>query len=107
MVLEVASTIERQTATISSSVVAITAAGFGFDSDNLAVADAATITCFTATVVFSDDGTDPAADDGHAIAPLSTLNVLGNDNINALRFIRQGSDDGVVCITLKRAGRVI
>lgn len=102
--LDAAHTIERQTATISDT--ALTISTFGFTAANLVACDVAVVSCFSATVVFSDDGTNPTATDGHAIPPLAAiLNVIGNDNINALRFIRQASTDVEVTITLKRVGR--
>lgn len=87
---------------ISSSVVAISATGAStFALENLALAQRARITSGAQPTLFRYDGGDPASGIGHYIAANETVIIDGNVNILNLKFLRAGSSDSTVSITLE------
>lgn len=85
---------------VSSTAVAITAAGFSWAAGDLDKARRATITAHTNAVVYTKNGTNPTATTGHVLAANATVVIDGNTNIQALKFIRQSSD-AAVSVTLE------
>jgi hypothetical protein len=91
-----------KTATISNSVAAIADAGWSWTAGDLAAADRAKITAHTNPICVTWDGTAPAATTGMYVAVGATVEIEGNANILALKFIRQGAGDGVASVTLEK-----
>lgn len=93
---------QTKAATISSAAVAISAAGWSWTAGNLALADQAVITAHSQPVCMTWDGTTPTATVGMYIPAGGTVTVVGNDNVQAVKLIRQGGSDATVSITLER-----
>ena len=89
-------------ATISNSVVAISAAGCNWSADDLANADQAFLTAHSHPVVVTWDGTTPTATLGLYLGAGSTVSVIGNRNVQAIKLIRQGESDAIVSATLEK-----
>lgn len=87
--------------TISSAAILITNAGFSWGANDLARAQRAYLTAYTNPINVAWTGAAPTATLGVALATGATLEVVGNQNINQLQFIRQGASDGVVSVLLE------
>lgn len=92
-------------ATVSNAAKAISHEDFGFSAAQLAEANRAVISAHAQPIHFRYDGGAPTATIGHH-ADDSTENaprvVLGNANVQALQFIREGGTDSVVSVTLEK-----
>lgn len=88
-------------ATISSTAVALSAAGWSWTAGDLAKARAAIITARTAGVMVRWDGGAPTASLGHFVPANGTLILEGTTNVNALQLIREASSDSTVSVTLE------
>lgn len=84
---------------VSTAVLGISS--WGFSAANLASAVRAIISARTAGVMVSWDGTNPTAVIGHPVMQDLSISVLGNENIQALKFIREAAADADVTITLE------
>jgi hypothetical protein len=91
---------QTKAATITNAAKAIDHADFGFTDAELEAADYAVITAFAASVVVTTDATTPTATLGTFIGVEDPVTVSGNQNINNLQFIRAGSTDATVSISL-------
>ena len=87
--------------TISSAVILISNAGFSWGTNDLARAQRAYLTAYTNPINVSWAGVDPTATLGVALATGATIEVVGGENINNLRFLRQGASDGVISVLLE------
>lgn len=88
--------------TISATAILISNAGFGWAATDLGRAQRAYITCYTQPINVSwAAGVAPTAALGVALAAGATIELVGNENINALQFIRQGATDGVISVLLE------
>ena len=90
---------ETQTATISTSVVELGDAAFGFDATNLAQAIACVITS-NANGINVLERAVPTATTGHPIAQGESARIDGSRNIADCQMIRTGSSDATVTVTL-------
>jgi hypothetical protein len=88
-------------ATVSNVAKALSHADFGFTAAELAAARSAVISASSAGVNMLYSGDAPTATFGHPINAGSTIVVLVNENIQALKFIRSGGSDAVVTVTLE------
>lgn len=88
--------------TISNAAKAISHADFGWTAGSLAKADYAMISAVSADVMFTYDGTDPTATLGHPLVADQIIRIEGNPHIQALKFIRKGSSDATMTITLEK-----
>lgn len=86
-------------AAVSNSVVGISS--WSFDATILGKAVRAVISARTAGVMVSWDGTDPTSTLGHPVMQNLSISVLGNENIQALKFLREAAADADVTITLE------
>ena len=94
--------IQTQTATVSSTAVPITAAGFGFTASELASATRAVVSAHSASAHMRWDGGAPTATVGHHIGEGTRPQVIyGTATIGNLQFIREASQDVQVTITLE------
>tara|TARA_R110002167_G_scaffold175102_2_gene374273 strand:- start:515 stop:850 length:336 start_codon:yes stop_codon:yes gene_type:complete len=94
--------IKTQTATVSTVAVLLTGVGFGFTANELATATRAVMSCHSADAHYRYDGGVPTSTVGHHINEGNRPQVVyGHGNINALQFIREGSQDTSVTITLE------
>jgi hypothetical protein len=91
-----------RSATIGSSAIQISDVSFGWQAGELAAAEVAILTARGAGVMYLYDGTAPSATLGHLLAQNGTVEVVGNANIQALRFIREGASDATMTVTLKK-----
>jgi len=91
-----------KSATVSSTAKAISHADFSWGASDLADARRAYISPFSDAVVACWSGETPTATLGHKVDVGGTLVVNGNANINALQFIRAGSSDVTLSITLEK-----
>lgn len=91
-----------KSATISSTAVAISAAGWSWTAGDLAAADRAVITAHGQPAVVTWDGTTPTATLGMDLAAGATVVVSGNKNVQAVQLIRQGGSDATVSVTLEK-----
>lgn len=89
-------------ATISSTAVAISAAGWSWTAGDVEAADAAVITAHSQPVVVTWDGTTPTATVGQHVAAAATIRVEGNANVQNVKLIRQAGSDATVSITLEK-----
>lgn len=89
-------------ATISTTAVAISAAGWSWTAGDLASADQAVVTAWSNGASLTWDGTTPTPTLGRALAAGETVVIVGNRNVQALQFIRSGAADAVVSVTLER-----
>ena len=83
-------------------VETINDAGWSWTTGDVALADRALITSRTAGVMITWSAVDPTATLGHLIATNGTYEVVGQENIKNLRFIREASADAVVTVTLSK-----
>jgi len=86
--------------TVAGTAVAITALT-GYVAATVADSVRATITAREGGVMFTYDGTTPTADIGHYVGPNQSAVVVGTDNINALKLIREASTSAKVTITVE------
>lgn len=61
----------------------------------------ATITCETAEMRFTTDGTAPTSTVGHVVSPPDVIELESNEEIVAFRIIRTGSVSGKIYATYK------
>ena len=102
MIISTTKVIAFKQATISNSAVTLTTAlKFVFTAAQIDASSRARISCDTQPVRYRYDGTAPDANTGHILPTNTTIELLGNANIRALQFIRQGGSDGTVSITLE------
>jgi hypothetical protein len=89
--------------TVSNTAVAITAAAWGWDANDLNRARRALISPIGADVVIRWDGTAPTATAGHVVLASreAPYPLEGNGAINGLQLIRMAGDDAEVTITLE------
>lgn len=86
--------------TISNTALAISHASWSWGAADLPMAERAYITCHTEGIVISWDGTNPSAVFGLPLAAGRTIEIIGNINIQNLKFIRSGLSDAAVSVTL-------
>lgn len=91
--------VSMKKAVVSAAAVGINS--WGFSAANLAAAVRAVISARTAGVMVSWDGTDPTSSLGHPVMQNLSISVFGNENIQALKFIREAAADADVTITLE------
>lgn len=91
-----------KTATVSNAAKAISHADFGFTADQLAAADHAIISVNAEGVFATWEGTDPTTSLGHYLAATHAPFVVRGRNVANLKFIRAGSNDATVSITLEK-----
>lgn len=89
-------------ATVSNAAKAISHADFGFSADELAAADRAVISVNAEDVYATWDGTDPTTSLGHYLADTHAPFLVLGRNVANLKFIRAGSNDATVSITLEK-----
>lgn len=87
---------------VSTSAITIGAAGFGWGATDLATADRAYITSFTAGTVIRWDSSSPSTTLGMLVTQNATVLIEGGDNIRNLQFIRSGASDSTVSVVLER-----
>lgn len=87
-------------ASATATATPITMTNFGFTEDTLARANAAWVTCSNAIARYRYDGGDPTSA-GHLLDIGQPVWVVGNANVRRLRFVRAGTTDTVVAITLE------
>ena len=90
-----------KTVSVSSTALLITDAGFSWAATDVSTADRALITSFTNGISVAWSGATPTATLGHAIAANGTLEVVGQENVKHLQFIRLTSD-ATVSVTLSK-----
>ena len=88
--------------TVSSSVVAITDAGWSWTAGDVDAADSAVIGVHGAGVTMTWDGTTPTATTGVPLAAGATCVMSGNGNVRNVKLIRSGASDATVSITLEK-----
>lgn len=88
--------------TVSNAVLSMT--DFGFTAAQLADATRAFISCATAAIRTTWDGTtDPSVTVGHLfVQDGAPVELVGVENITNLRMIRAAGADAVVTISLER-----
>ncbi len=75
----------------------------GIDADDLEAADEAYLTVETVAVRFRFDGTAPTTSVGHKLDVGMELRILGAENLQQLKLIRDGSSGtAAVSVTLLR-----
>jgi len=85
------------------STSAVNLASFsGLDAALVSQADRARITASNNAVRYRYDGVNPSASVGHYLAADSEVVITGKENIARLSFIRAGSGDAVVFVTLEK-----
>lgn len=62
----------------------------------------ATITIEGAPIRYRRDDNDPSASEGHLLYPNMVLIIEGYTNLDNIKFIRQGSTDGILKVTYDR-----
>lgn len=90
----------RASAHLTVSTTAKALADFGFSAANMAAAEFAAISPISDGVNYLHSGDTPTPTFGHPIVEDGTVTIRGNSNITALQFIRNGSSDAEVTITL-------
>lgn len=94
--------IQTKTATVSTTAVPITDAGFGFTANELATATRAVISSHSASAHMRWDGGAPTATVGHHLGEATRPQVVwGKATIGNLQFIREGSQNVQVTVTLE------
>lgn len=88
--------------TISNSTVGIYNTNFGFSTAQTTAAQVAVLSAYDYQVIFTYDGTDPAAKTGLPLPANNTVKVYGAPNIQNLIFIRGESTDAVLSIILEK-----
>lgn len=88
--------------TISNSALAISHASWSWEENDLADAARATVACNSNGVVVSWGGTDPTTTLGIPLAAGAHIEVVGNRNVQNLKFIRSGGSDAAVSIQLEK-----
>ena len=89
-------------AEVDGTEVAITDEAFDFTSAELAKAQRARVSVSAHPVRFTYDGTTPTTGIGHYLGTTETIEIVGNENIVGLAFIREsGGAPSVVSITLE------
>ncbi len=78
-----------------------TGGGVAFTVATVGTAIKAFITCETAQVRFTTDGTAPTTTEGHLLNPGDILKLDSNDDILAFRAIRTGATSGVLKATFQ------
>jgi len=92
--------IRTKKSTVSSSVVAISAVGWGWTAGDLEKATGAWISA-TQPVMYTFDGaTDPTTAIGHPIAAGGTVFIPDGRLVRALRFLRTSGTDADVTVSL-------
>jgi hypothetical protein len=99
MAISTSTAFAYNSATISNT--AQTMLVVGFSAAEIDRADVAYITVDTQAVRYRYDGSAPTAADGHQLDAGDKWLLVGNQNIRNLQFIRAGSSDGFVAITLE------
>lgn len=95
--------IQALAGTVSNAALTLaTFASAGFSASNIAKAHSVLITVNTNNVNWTGDGTlvPTVAGVGHLIAAGGTYEIAGVAIVRALKFIRQGSSDATVTISL-------
>ena len=87
--------------TVADTVVAITATAVGFNTAQLAAATRAIISCRTAGIMFTYDGTDPTATLGIHIK-INEYYSLESKEINKIKMLREASTSANVTIVLEK-----
>lgn len=88
--------------TISDAAVLLTALpSTPFTSAQILAAARAVITVRTSQINIRYDGTSPTVAIGHLYLIGDVFEILGNDNITRLEFIRNGSTDADITVTLE------
>lgn len=89
-------------ATISSAAVLLTALPVTpFTAAQVLAAARAVITVRTSQINIRYDGTSPTVAIGHLFVSGDVFEILGNDNIARLEFIRNGATDADITVTLE------
>ena len=97
---------ETKTATVTTGTVA-TMADFGFTAGELALANAAWISCITNNVNITWSGEDPTSSLGHPVIKAASLTsnatplIEGKENVANIKLIGLGGSSGVT-ITIGR-----
>lgn len=99
--LQVTKGYRTKTHAISSTAVAISAAGWSWTTGDLADAERAYVSVFSAGVVMTIDGTTPTAALGIPVGEGTTVEVTGNADVQAIQLIR-ASSDATVSVTLEK-----
>lgn len=93
---------QTKTRTISSTAVLISDAGWGWGDSDLSLAQRAYVSARGAGVMILWSGVTPTANLGHPVLENATVEIVGNDNIQALQLIREATTDANVTITLEK-----
>lgn len=89
------------TRAISTGVIPLVSVT-GLDAGQIAQVDRARITVATDAIRYRYDGGDPSATVGHYLPINGETVVEGQENIARLRFIRAGSGDATLSVTLEK-----
>lgn len=89
------------TRAISTTVIPL-ASVTGLSADLVKQADRARITVATDAIRYRYDGGDPSATVGHYLPANGETVIEGQENIARLRFIRAGSSDATLSVTLEK-----
>lgn len=87
--------------TIGTSALAVSDATWGWGENDLADAAKATVACNSNGVVVSWNGTDPTTTLGVPLAAGASIEVIGNRNVQNLKFIRSGGSNAAVSVQLE------
>lgn len=93
---------EMKGKTISTAAVAISHASWSWGAADLSTAERAIIAANAEGVILSWDGTDPTATLGLPLAAGESVAIVGNVNIQNLKFIRSGGSDATITVILER-----
>ena len=99
-IVSVLRTVDREQITVSTSVVRLDIA----KRRARPIPELVEISVFTAPVRWTDNGTDPTSALGHVLIPTGQPIILDNrGRIEEFRAIRQGTVDGVLEVSYRRA----
>lgn len=105
MTLQVTYAYSTKSATVSNTVKAISHASFSWGTTDLAQAQRAFITATAQDIRYRWDDTDPSAANSHVIVKDALrIEIVGNKNIQSLKFIRDtgAAGDATIEITLEK-----
>ena len=94
------------TMTISGTAILISNATLAFSAAELAAADEAVVTAHAQPLNLLTDGTAPTATYGISVGAEANYTIVGNTNIQAAQFIKQGATDATISVVLYKLGGV-
>ena len=90
-----------ETITITSTAKSLTQATYT-DSDGVVAKVAKISVGDGGRVTYRIDGGIPTSSGGHIVTPMSTITILGQENVKSFRIIRTDASNGAVAVSYGR-----